>query len=308
MGTGDLELESAIERGKLTAMRMRSSRWTRRFPKTLPAARWRRWAAGLVAAHRRVLVGRSRPALVLVTWPGREPAASPAPHLVSLTFAPRLQLAIAVLLPAAVRETRASPARIIRMAAAPSFAGSPALASGPRRLPAAPRRAAGASLAATPRRRAPLGIAPASPHPIRGAEVAATAERDRAVAGRPPAIGATPRRTFDARGDTPIGSPALVLAEGARVLQRVRDERRRVEQRAAQPMTTRSRPDALQPAAIAVPGFMAQSMVATSPWGDPARATALAERAIDIPRLTDQVIEAINHRIVASRERQGRAF
>src|SRR5258705_491154 len=55
----------------------RAKRWTRRVPRTAPAARWRRWAAGLASVRRRAAIGRSRPPLVLAVRP-RPSASTPA--------------------------------------------------------------------------------------------------------------------------------------------------------------------------------------------------------------------------------------
>jgi hypothetical protein len=46
----------------------------------------------------------------------------------------------------------------------------------------------------------------------------------------------------------------------------------------------------------------------TAPWFEPARSEPAPAAAIDIPRLTDHVVRAINERIVAQHERMGRAF
>jgi hypothetical protein len=43
-------------------------------------------------------------------------------------------------------------------------------------------------------------------------------------------------------------------------------------------------------------------------WTEPARDVPSVPAPIDIPRLTDHVVRAINERIVAQHERLGRAF
>src|SRR5258705_1069699 len=93
----------------------RAKRCIRRVRRIAPAARWRRWAAGLASVRRRAAIGRSRPALVLAVRPPGRVAARRA----SWTFAPQVRLSMAVLLSATVREIRAAPGVIVRLVPTP---------------------------------------------------------------------------------------------------------------------------------------------------------------------------------------------
>ena len=282
----------------------RARRWARRVPRAAPAARWRRWAAGLASVRSRAVIGRSRPALVLA---GRRPGRAAQPRA-SWTFAPQVRLSMALLLPTLVRELRSAPGVVVRMASAPSPEAR--MAHGPGSAPSEPppiaSRGAPTEAARTHARAQRLVVADArtgSRPPAAATPVVAD--------GRPAAlvVGSTPaaRARRERRPGAPLASPALVLGGGAAVLRRVRDERRRIEQRTAQPTTSRARP-APQPTPIAPTPSLAGPSTFTAPWADPHRAEPPSTREIDIPGLTDHVVRAINERIVAQHERMGRAF
>jgi hypothetical protein len=241
----------------------------------------------------------------MLVFAGRRPGRAAAVRT-SWTFAPQVRLSMTMLLPSIVREVRGSPGVVVRMTPAPT-----PIASRARERVTEPTRArlvrAGADHPApgsvrdrlrpvvTAGRRA--GARSASPA---GVDVV-TPAGVRVIASTSAA-----RRRFERGTAVPLASPALALAGGASILHRVRDERRRVEQRTAQPTTTRAR--AAQPTVLAPTPALAAPMTFNAGWTEPARDVPSVPAPIDIPRLTDHVVRAINERIVAQHERMGRAF
>jgi hypothetical protein len=110
------------------------------------------------------------------------------------------------------------------------------------------------------------------------------------------------QRPRDASGSVAAASGPFI--DGRQILRRVREERQLIESRAQQMLTTRASVDG---AGLARPfGKDSTPAVLRSPWGDQVGAGGMAQRPVDLQGLTDQVVQAINKRIVAQRERLGR--
>lgn len=73
-------------------------------------------------------------------------------------------------------------------------------------------------------------------------------------------------------------------------------------------MTTGARPNAATQVDTVVAPARSAPLAFGAPWADPPAIDARPASAIDIPRLTDQVVRVINERVVAQHERMGRAF
>lgn len=215
------------------------------------------------------------------------------------------------LLPIVIREAPPAPGRVVQLAA-PSTQGRRAPDTSTARVLAARthRRAIGEEMPTGPVAMRPdMRLARGSDAPPREPATPTTVVRARAtgrdVGGVVPA--GPVRVRVERRPGVPVASPAQVLASGAATFSRVRDERRRIEQRTAQPMTTRA--VATAGAATAnVPQALSTTTTFNAPWAEPRGSEPQATPPIDIPRLTDQVVRAINERIVAQHERMGRAF
>lgn len=99
----------------------------------------------------------------------------------------------------------------------------------------------------------------------------------------------------------------LLVQRSLQFSQRVVDERRRTEEQARRSLVIRQQRDAPKTTA----GAAQEETVFQSPLGSRAGATGMNQFAplpIDIERLTDQVAQNIDRRIVAHRERMGRVF
>ena len=275
------------------------TRWERWAATLEPVDRWTRWAEWLAGRRGRVDVKRAGAGMTLASRQGVPvPVAAPVSMPVSRweraawTFAPQIHLAIQP---------------ILQQMAAPATTTT-ALQGG--RMPAA-----SPALAGPLSRRVPLARW--------GSEQ--SAGRAEAPGGGPrpavvPLYADTPVRRVIARamleetGETETvvrarATEALVLRESRRILHRVVEERKRVEQRVRHTGVVRESNNVGAASSPAVAGTVQGPMQAHSPWGPGAGGPGMAQvpmpRAVDIEGITDQVVRAIDHRLVAYRERMG---
>jgi hypothetical protein len=258
--------------------------------------RWRAWAHSLAARHARIVDGR-RASGELLRWPraGRVRAQPPA---IVLELTPRIHLDLrSALTRITARGSGAAAARREPVAPAPAGTAAPRGRSAAPMVAAAETRVFAAPAGETTVRWAVLGGAPQT----------LPARSEPATPGRAPAVHrpapAPALPTVDRRARHPAVS-AHVAAGGHEVRRRLR----RAERQAV-----RSRPAMVLPlapvaAAAAHPAQQPppEPPVRLSSHGrrEPAVREALA--GLDLERLADQVVQQIDRRITAHRERFGR--